>query len=512
MFYRLGICLVLLGCLLALPFYFRKDEQLPPPASDCDVVVVISAHNKSVRDEYELAFRKYYRSKFGRDVSIDFRSPGGTSDIDRYINDRFINEFRLFCGENWQPEYAEIFNDPKQAAHPVRQQFLNSDVGIGIDVFAGGGTFVHQRMASRGYAVDGGVKERHPEYLAEIPAKFGVETIYDPQGRYYGVVLSTFGILCNYDRLNELSDKSVPQRWSDLAQARFFNALVVADPSKSGSANKCYEIIVQQCMVQAGNPADGWRHGLNLLKRIFANARNVTDSASKVVGDVARGEAAAGTAIDTYGFAEENWSGHCFDSSKVVYITPKGGTAVGADPVQILRGAPNRKVAEAFVDFLLSPAGQKLHCFQAGTDGGPAKTTLNRPPVRQDLYVEKYRDRMFRPGYNPYASGADFEYRPQWTGRYYSLLSRVIKSIMLDPQPELQAAWRAILRAGGPEKVPEAMVYFNALPFEYQDAQKAAASLKRADAPAAAAAVLRQWSVDAAANYRMAEKLAKEGR
>ena len=25
---------------------------------------------------------------------------------------------------------------------------------------------MHQRMASRGYAVDGGVKERHPEYLA----------------------------------------------------------------------------------------------------------------------------------------------------------------------------------------------------------------------------------------------------------------------------------------------------------------------------------------------------------
>ena len=512
MIYRLGICLVLLGLLLALPFYFRKNEELPPPSADCDVVVVISAHNKSVRDEYERAFRKYYRNKTGRDVRIDFRSPGGTSDIVRYINDRFINEFRLFCGDGWKPEYAAIFNDPKQQEHPIRQKFLQSDVGIGIDVFAGGGTFVHQRTAAAGYAVDGGVRQRHPEYFAPevIPAKFGGEMMYDPQGRYYGVVLSTFGIFCNYDRLNELNDKSVPIRWSDLAEGRFFNGLVVADPSKSGSANKCYEIIVQQCMAQAGNPADGWRNGLNLLKRIFANARNVTDSASKVVSDVARGEAIAGTAIDTYGFAEENWSEHCFGKSRVVYITPRGGTAVGADPVQILRGAPNRKVAEHFVDFLLSPEGQALHCFKAGTAGGPAKTTLNRPPVRQDLYTAENRSKMFRPGYNPYASGADFEYKPQWTGRYYSLLSRVIKSIMLDPQPELQAAWRAILAAGGPDKVPEAMAYFNRLPFEYRDAGEAAAALKKS--PAEVAALLRKWNVEAAGNYRMAEKLAKEGR
>ena len=244
MLYRLLICLFLLGGLLALPFYFRKDDDLPPPAPGSDVLVIISAHNKNVRDEYERAFRKYYKRKFGKDVRIDFRSPGGTSDISRYIKDRFINAFRVECGDSWKSEYAEIFTDPRKNDHPIRQRFLNSNVGIGIDVFAGGGTFEHQRNASRGYAVDGGVAIRHPEYLdpAVIPAEFGGEKIYDPQGRYYGVVLSTFGILCNYDRLNELGNKALPERWADLADARFFNLIVLADPSKSGSANKCYEI------------------------------------------------------------------------------------------------------------------------------------------------------------------------------------------------------------------------------------------------------------------------------
>ena len=518
---RIAICLLLLGVLLALPFYFRSDEKLAPPENGCDVVVVVSAHNKNIRDEYETAFRKHYREKYGRDVRIDFRSPGGTSDISRYINDRFLNEFRLAVEADksngkWQSAYGAVFNDPRQASHPVRQKFLASNVGIGIDVFAGGGVFEQRRMAERGYAVDGKVFERHPEYFrpGAIPAEFGGDVIYDKQGRFYGVVLSTFGIICNFDRLKELDDSRVPQRWHDLAEARFFNNIVLADPSKSGSANKCFEIMVQQCMAQAGSPESGWKNGLNLLKKIFANARNVTDSASKVVGDVASGEAAAGTAIDTYGFAEVLWSSHRFGEAKVTYITPAGGTAVSADPVQILRGAPNRVVAERFVDFLLSPEGQKMHCFKAGTPGGPEKSTLSRPPVYQELYKKEYQQYMFRSDYNPYASGADFHYRPQWTGRYYSLLSRVIKSIMLDPRQELQSAWHAILLAGGPDKVPEAMKYFNKLPFEYCDAGKAAAALRvtEKNSPAQVAGVLRQWSTDAAANYRMAEKLAKEGR
>lgn len=519
MWLRLSICLILLVSLLAMPFLFRKEEAPVIFSADADTVVVVCAHNKTIRDEYEQAFSKWYKEHYGKEVHIDFRSPGGTSDITRYIDDRFRAEFRFSLeseGIEWKKEYGDIFNDSRQKDHWIRQKFMNSNVGIGIDVFAGGGTFEHSRMANYGYAVDGGVQKRHPEWFKEsvIPGQFGGDRLYDAQGRYYGVVLSTFGILYNIDRVAELKDAPAPERWSDLGDGRFFNTLVLADPTKSGSANKCYEIIIQQCMAQAANPGAGWDDGLNLLKKIFANARVITDSASKVVGEVAGGNAAAGTAIDTYGFTEELWSAHRFGKSKVVYIMPKGGTAVGTDPVQILRGAPNRKVAEAFVDFLLSMEGQKLHAFRAGTPGGPEKNTLSRAPVRKELYEKENQQNLFKPDYNPYASGADFEYRPQWTGRYYSLLRQVIKALMLDPHVELQQAWQAIIAAGGPEKVPQAMAKFNALPFEYKDAAKAAASLKigKDNSVVQVAAVMRQWSENARANYKEAERLAKEGK
>lgn len=520
MFKRLFYCILVLAALLALPFCLRPEKAAGAVNSgNPDKVVVVSAHNKAMRDEYVTAFKKYYLEKFNREVEIDFRSPGGTSDIARYIPDRFEAEFRRYfesdpANGKWKKEYAR-FSDAsldRKGADPelvsVRKKFLNSNVGIGIDVFAGGGTFEHSRMAQRGFAVDGKVKERHPEYFEHFPMSFGGDNICDPQGRYYGVVLSTFGICCNLDRLKEMGGK-LPQTWRELGDIRFYNKISVADPSKSGSANKCFEILIQQEMAEAKTFAEGWYNGLAVCRRIFANARSVTDSASKVVRDVATGDAACGMAIDTYALSEAAWVRSRFDGvDHLAYITPKGGTAVSADPVQILRGAPNRVVAERFVDFLLSKEGQMLHAFKPGTPGGPVLHALNRPPVRKELYDKKYEEFYFQKGYNPYRSGADFTYRPKLTGRYYSLLRALLKCTMLDTEEELKSAWQAIIAAGGPEKVPEAMRYFNAIPFTYDEAAEAAAKLRSARSGAELAAIYRSWSEFSRNNLRKAREIA----
>ena len=532
MWKRLLICLALLGVLLALPLLLRPAAPAGAAAAPAgrDRLVIITAHNKAIRDEYEHAFRRYYLERTGRDIELDFRTPGGTSDIVRYIADRFKAEFRRYCESHpdriaWSEEIAgAVFNprtdtDPEVSdeARRARRLFLESDVGIDIDLFAGGGTFDHARQAAAGFAVDGGVARRHPEYLRSesIPASFGGDALYDPQGRYYGVVLSTFGICANQDRIAELPDPRPPETWADLGDPRFFNLIAVADPSKSGSANKCFEIVLQQCMSEAGSPEAGWAPGLNLIKRIFANTRNVADAASGAVREVSAGNAAAGMAIDTYGFSEIAWIKQQNDGrSWLNYVTPRGGTAVSADPVQLLRGAPNRAAAEIFIDFLLSEEGQKLHVYKVGAPGGPVKRALNRPAIRRELYAESSRPYRFEPDYNPYRSGADFVYHAAWTARYYNLLRVLIKCIALDPHPELQQAWQAIIAAGGPDKVPQAMAAFNALPFDYAGAAEAAEALRVTpeNPPAAVAAALRGWSEFARRQYLEAARLAQEGK
>ncbi len=525
---QLVITLALWCALLALPFALRNKE---PGRADTptETLVIISAHNKSVRDEYARAFGEYYYKRHGRRIELDFRNLGGTSDIVRYIADRFEAEFRHYYEKRhpgkWSRDVANAFANPATLDDPTasaelkqaRREFLASDVGIGIDLLAGGGTYDHSRHAARGFAVDGEVVKRHPEYFKPeiIPYDFGGDHIYDAQGRYYGVVLSTFGICYNAMRLAELEDKRPPETWYDLGDKRFFNSLAVADPTKSGSANKCFEIVLQQAMSEAGSPEAGWGPGLNAIKRIFANARNISDSASKVVRDIGDGEAAAGMAIDTYGISEHFWSGNIFDGKpRCFYVTPRGGTAVSADPIQLLRGAPHKAAAREFIDFMLSVEGQKLHCFKAGVPGGPVKQSLNRPPVRKDLYAPEFREYLFLPGYNPYLSGADFSYRPKWTGKYFNLLRVLFKCIAIDPHVELVEAWRAIIAAGGPDKVPEAMAEFNKLPFSYSEAGAAAASMKLTTGKTAAdvAAVVRSWSDFSREHYIKAAKLAREGR
>lgn len=513
--------LALWFALLALPFFLHSGNGGGIFAPSADTLVVITAHNKTIRDEYQRGFSEYYRKLRGRDVVIDFRSPGGTSDIVRYIADRFEAEFRDYVRAdpargNWSDLAARSFSDPRATGEGAkfRKLFLGSDVGIGIDVMAGGGIFDQARQAERGFAVPGGVEVRHPEYFRHIPQKFGGSDVYDKEGRYYSVVLSTFGIVCNLDRIRD-QKIPLPQTWRDLGQGVFFGALAVGNPAKSGSVTKCFEIMIQQCMNDAPAPDAGWANGLNLIKRIFANSRLVSDSAGAIVRDVGIGNSVCGIAIDSYGIGEREYQKTLFDGkTHLAYLTPRGGTAVSGDPVQILRGAPHRRVAEDFLDYLLSPEGQKLHCYRVGTPDGPRAYPINRPPVRRDLYDENYQKYAFDCNYNPYVSGEDFVYRPERTGRYYTLIRQTVKILMIDCHAELISAWRAILAAGGPEKVPQAFSAFNALPYSYAEADEAAKSISLRSGRSAAqvAATMRKWSDFARAHYRLAEKLAGEGR
>ena len=262
--------------------------------------------------------------------------------------------------------------------------------------------------------------------------------------------------------------------------------------------------------------SQGWAEGLNLIKRIAANSRYVTDSASKVPHDVATGNAIAGICIDFYGRSEAEWSAFQNDGKpRMAFIDPVGGTSLSADPIQLLRGAPNRKAAVEFIEFVLSPEGQKLWDFKPGTPSGPTQYVLRRMPIRKDLYIEKFRQYMADPDENPYLSCGSFVYHPEWTGRYFNLLRVLIKCVALEPLPELQEAWQAIIEAGGPDAVPEAMKKFNELPFSYTDAASAVKSLYFDKEKNPMRDIIRtqmRWSSFCRNNYREATRLAREGK
>lgn len=527
--FALGIFLLL----LIIPFILKPAPESADAAESEDTLVIVTPHVETIKSEFEHAFKEYYFKKYNRSVTFDYRNMGGTSDIIRYISDRFESEFRRYYeakGMKWNPVVQGAFtrNQPKNApqeAQNARKMFLESDIGIGIDLFFGGGTFDQAKMAQMGYAADAEVKKRHPEYFNDkiIPATFAGETFYDKNGLYYGVCLSSFGICINPDAVAECGiDPAAVKCWDDMARPEFFGKVVVADPSKSGSVTKCFESILQEKMYKAVKKYGqkkgleiGFAEGFDLIRRIVANSRAVTDSAGKVTREIGSGNGAIGMAIDFYTLAEQQFTTAMSPEGKekIRYITPDGGSFVSADPVQLLRGSKNKKVACEFIDFCLSKEGQKLWNHRVGVKGGPRKYALLRPPIRRDVHAEAKKEDLSPGSYNPYISSENVYYNGRWTGPYFNLIRILIRTTMLDVIEEMRASHQAILHAGGYEKVPQAAAMFNTMIVPYSEAKSASNKLRISANHSAVdiAAVRRKWSSEAISNYRKALELARKG-
>lgn len=530
MYRQLLMAFLPLAALIAIPLLLqpKAEDKLRSAKSGDGKIVIVTPHSESIRYEFSHAFRQYYKNKYGKDIIVEWRSPGGTSDIVKYVDDRYESAFREYwlsdpANGSWTAATAADFNNPKSNT-TARKKFLASNAGIGIDLFFGGGQYDHQRQAAKGYSVDAGLQQMHPEWFDEkvIPNRFSGEIFYDKHGKYYGTCLSTFGICWNNQRIAEMADKATPTKWADLGEPRFFQKIAIADPTKSGSVNKCFEMIIQQQMRDAlrkdpkNGLATGWANGMNLIKRIAANARYITDSASKVPHDVAGGSAAAGICIDFYGRTEAEWAAiQSGGTDRMTFMNPEDGTSVSADPIQLLRGAPNPAAATAFIEFVLSLDGQKIWNYRKDSVGGPVKYTLRRMPIRKDIYQPLYNKYMADGNADPYQTCKNFEYNPAWTGPYFGLIRVLIKCIALDPQTELQNAWAEIIRAGGPQAVPEAMKAFNELPFDYTDIARAREELNPDKPGNSVRGVLRtqrEWSEFCTAGYVKAAKLARAGK
>jgi ABC-type Fe3+ transport system substrate-binding protein len=477
---------------LVLPFALRPSS--PKSGRAESTLVIITPHNEAIRQEFGLAFARWYQARTGRTVALDWRLIGGTSEIARHLEGEYTAAFQNHwvntLGRPWSNAVLLGFANgalPPDATAPAKEAraaFLASNVGCGIDLFFGGGSYDFIRQAQAGRLVSSAVFQSHPEWFTEavIPPAFAGEPFWDREGRWVGTVLSSFGIIANRDALRRLGVTRPPQAWADLADPRFFGEVALADPTKSGSMAKAFENVIQQQMqrvvaerlagaaqvddftrrsAELAAVAEGWCEGLKLIQRIGANARYFTDSAQKVPIDVAAGDCAVGMAIDFFGRQQQEAVRRRGADDRVTYVSPAGGAVASVDPVGLLRGAPHRAVAEAFIEFSLSLDGQKLWNLQPGAPGGPAYFALRRLPVRRDFYAQPGIAAVRSdPDEDPYSSQNRLIYQPERTGRLFREMALVIRVMCLDPQPELKRAWKALIAAGMPA---EALALFQDL-------------------------------------------------
>lgn len=481
---------------LVAPFLLRPAQSTAPSRYDRRLVIMTPHHDR-IRAEFARAFAANWKKKTGETLFIDWRVPGGTSDIAMFLKSEYSAAFQNHwvnkLGNLWSGDVASAYYsnrialpaDPKVKRTPIqeaREEFLGSNVGIGVDLFFGGGAydFIQQAdagvlVASSGNAHSGlaMLKTKHPAWFGDdgIPESVSGEPYRDKQDRWAGTCLSSFGIVFNRDVLRRLGVEKEPSQWEDLADPKLMGQVALADPTKSGSVTKAFEMIIQQQMqreVEAlkANPGKkrteaetemegvrrGWESGLKLIRRITANARYFTDSSTKIPLEVARGDAAAGMSIDFYGRSAEEEVRRPDGVSRVGFVTPVGGTSIGVDPIGMLRGAPEPELAMAFMEFVLGDEGQKLWCYRAATPGGPERSALRRLPVRKDFYSPQHLPLMSDAAEKPYEKAQEFVYHPEWTSEMFNAIRFLIRVTCIDVHEEQQKAWATLIEAGMPDR------------------------------------------------------------
>ena len=471
------LLLIALAAVVGLPFLLRPKQATVTSADD--TVVIVTPHNEAIRYEYSRAFSQWYHARTGRTVAIDWRVLGGTSEIARFLESEYLTAFQNhWTGQLHQPWSMEVQAasqngrlpaDASPRAKEARAAFLNLDVSCGIDIFFGGGTYDFAKQALAGRFISTTLPQLHPDWFKDevIPLRYAGEEYRDPQDRWFGCVLSSYGIIYNRDALQRLGLTEPPKQWIDLTSPRYFGEVALCDPTKSGSIAKAFENVIQQQMqrrvraaiagragaesatVEAPAIAAGWLDGLGILQLIGANARYFTDTSQKPPIDVAAGNCAVGMCIDFYGRTQVESAQHRDGSGRLGYVTPIGGTVSSVDPIGLLRGAHHKEAAMAFMEFVLSMEGQKLWNFKVGTAGGPERYALRRMPVRRDYYAhQEWQPQRSDPEAGPYAQEDQLIYHEAWTGGIFREMAFIIRVMCLDPHRELTTAWQTINQPG----------------------------------------------------------------
>jgi len=408
----IALCLLVV---LGVPFAMSGVKRGDMHVEGAKKLIVVTPHVPQIRDEFARAFSAWHLREYGEAVVIDYRTPGGTSEIRKQLDAMFTDAVKRAYKDakgNWE-------------VHDL----LSLEPGaIAFDVMFGGGSYDHSAL-KRGITVplklndstdlNLTISESAPmdfsqDELDEIfgENKIGPQELYDVDQYWIGTALSSFGIVYNRDVYRDRLELPLPEHFSDLTRHELAGWIALADPRQSGSITTTFDSIL-------GN--EGWTEGWRILRGMSGNTRYFTNSSTKPPIDVSSGEAAAGLAIDFYGRGQAQVIQDSGGGDRVGYEDPAGAVYVDADPISIINGGPSPEIARRFVRFCVSEEGQALWQFAkdnldnpVGPDGepmGPEWSELRRMPVRRVMY-EKYFP-YFMDQVNPFEIVSDVK-NPGW--------------------------------------------------------------------------------------------------
>lgn len=332
-----------------------------------------------------------------------------------------------------------------------------------------------------------------------IPDQIGGYPINDPDGSYYGFAASGYGIMYN-TRYVQANDLPVAEEWDDLKRAEYNVHVAMSSPSRSGTTHLTVETLLQ---------GEGWDEGWATWKWISGNMNTVTERSFGVPDAVNSGATGFGIVIDFFGLASKA-------SGFPVELVYPSVTAIVPANIGVLANAPNEEGAVKFVEFLLSPEGQKVLLNPA----------IMRLPVNPEAYADA-PENFPNPFSEDFAPGA-IEFDVDVSGARYTLVNSLFDVLVTYRMDDLRAAVSAVQKAeaahadsGNDEAaalIAEARALVEAMPINAEQSLDAsftgAFTISRADPDTEVvgrqAEIEQEWDRFAVENYRQAKKLADQ--
>jgi len=255
----------------------------------------------------------------------------------------------------------------KDAAQTVAE-FRKVNPGVEIDIFRSGTTEVMSKLGAEfaagapkadvlliADAVSMEALKRDGRLLAYSEAKTDGfrEGTFDADRTYFGSKLITTGIAYN------TAANVKPTSWADLAKPEFKGQISMPSPLYSGAA-----AIMLGAMT--ARPDLGWKY----FEALKAGEAQAVRGNGAVLKSVATGERAYGVLVDFMALTAKA------KGSPIEFVFPAEGLPAVTEPVAILKSTANAAAAKAFVDFILSDAGQRLAVSQGYV---PAKAGIDNP-------------------------------------------------------------------------------------------------------------------------------------
>ncbi len=463
---------ILLALVLGVPFIMSAGKKGTGHQAGARTLIIVTPHVPQIRDEFGYGFVQWHEREYNEAVSIDWRTPGGTSEIRKQLKALFDKSVKDAASkEGYVLDEQGVLS-------------FNNGSSIPFDIMFGGGSYDHG-LVKKGVVVSISNSDantttnlelnvsmsRAADFSqAELDEMFGENAIgpqqlYDPEQHWIGTALSSFGIVYNEDVFKKLG-MSNPDSFVDLTSPELSGWIALADPRQSGSITTTFDSIL-------GN--EGWEQGWRTLRGMCGNTRYFTNSSTKPPIDVSQGEAAAGLAIDFYGRGQAQVIKDSGGGDRVGYADPAGAVYVDADPISIINGGPDYELAARFVRYCLSDEGQALWQFvknnpdnPLGPDGepmGPRWHELRRMPVKRSMY-ERYEE-YFVDKADPFTLVSDVE-NPGWrTG-----VQVMMGCFGIDIANECRAGYIAMNKAIASDQfTPEELAHLDELFYSFPDTE-----------------------------------------